>query len=786
STSEGLLWRLDEVKSAYFFGTARLPAPLTWPYISKTVKAAFSDSTDVYVEFDFTTPESVALLKSCPDATTSTISTEIQNNKDKRQVSQENQPEQTQLLDNFFSLEARRSHKTVGSLETYEMYCKFTKFQTEKIATAIKTTETSLTNEQFSGTIEKLAHEYNCENFDSLQQSNSEKRKQDTSSVQKSDDMMLEHNTAIAETVNNILKRSSSKEKFFFAVDAAHLVGENSIISLLRKNYGYSISQLKFNKMDILPNELFVMIFEYLTHFDILHTFLGINERIDYLLAQYTTDIDLRQCTIAQFEHYCHHVIPIIGSYVKSLKLSNKYSCGQIELGESKNLLSNLPYLESLSLYNVEYDDTLLYYVNYVKLKELTIENVTCENWTMKNDRYLNVFSKHSELDKCHLLGGLSLKCDIKPCCIKELRIDLHTYNDFLILLDNLPLIHRLHVEILYRQDSNAYYKYHQLADKLPYLVSFTFHVRTSNNLYGKFESIIKNLPKLEYLSFILIEYDHDHLLDGYHLQNMLMKLNYLTELKFNIIWDTIYLSKTVTIEQLSQTFQTDFWKQWKVGCYFEQRKKSFILFTLPFLYEHFSVSQESFQFDKFNAFNNVRDLRIYSENITIEILRKLLTESFPNVNSLCLCNDCSLNVNNYSIVINQIHELTLLSSNSNYRILLSMPNIKQLKFDYQMSMKNIIERKSILELYIINCETTQLENIIKHFPNVKILFLSFTKLKHIETASQVIFKILLILKHLFCLNLDNVQGTETHLKQIMCHRRCQFQVKRRSLKIWM
>jgi len=95
--------------------------------------------------------------------------------------------------------------------------------------------------------------------------------------------------------------------------------------------------------LDDLPNELFLIIFSYLTKFELLESFLKLNIRFNILLSNYIHHLYFSSIlTKNQLDKYSQSYFPFINNYIYSLTFDN-YQIGNDFLEKTKFIqLENL------------------------------------------------------------------------------------------------------------------------------------------------------------------------------------------------------------------------------------------------------------------------------------------------------------------------------------------------------------------------------------------------------------------------------------------------------------
>ncbi len=87
-------------------------------------------------------------------------------------------------------------------------------------------------------------------------------------------------------------------------------------------------------QFELLPNEIIIECFQYLNVFDIFHSFGQLNSRFNKLIRNIPLYLNFENVQKRIFDRFCTEIFlnPQMKQHIYSLNLSNKDSCGQIEL----------------------------------------------------------------------------------------------------------------------------------------------------------------------------------------------------------------------------------------------------------------------------------------------------------------------------------------------------------------------------------------------------------------------------------------------------------------------
>ncbi|CAF2685402.1 unnamed protein product [Rotaria sp. Silwood2] len=113
-------------------------------------------------------------------------------------------------------------------------------------------------------------------------------------------------------------------------------------------------------KFELLPNEILIECFEYLSMFDIFHSFDQLNYRFYKLLRTIPIHLNFQNVRKTKLFQFCQQKLSNskIKQQIYSLHLSNKDACGQIKTFLLRFLLNKFSNLYSLTLTQIEINVT--------------------------------------------------------------------------------------------------------------------------------------------------------------------------------------------------------------------------------------------------------------------------------------------------------------------------------------------------------------------------------------------------------------------------------------------
>ncbi len=486
---------------------------------------------------------------------------------------------------------------------------------------------------------------------------------------------------------------------------------------------------MKSSMFDLFPNELFYDVFEYLTTYDILYAFKGINTRIDTLLGKYVKyDLDFKSWPKSKFDFNCQSIRP---EQVRTLILSSADdTCRQIH-----------KFFE------------LFYIRQFINLQSLTLIQIT-EQELNKIVTKLNHLSKLSHLS-IKLVDSLIPQITVPS--IKYLSISICSMSRLQQILLCTPILKYLNVQLIAdptpTSDSFPPTEIRQLKIEL---------VKKSNIAFNDIQVLFLCMPKLQKFTFIApkgIAFIHgerwEHLIRTY--------LPQLKEFHFKIHPHI----DNINIQQLLGRFQTQFWrkeKQWFIHCDLDQPPSigytntlwNVHLYTLPYSDEQFYLSLSTNTITNIckNEYSTIKNLylsidRYYDKKIIERYY-------FPNLSSLTIRNLHKLVSIDNLINLSQIEHLTIEQNNA-------------ISSEHFYSYILIHSRK----LYSLELSWHTLEEITNNFTDQQVCALLNKQIKNLNLLNMIpnndedIRKRIEILSQLFSTNLEKLCLSVTSMDYI-------------------
>ncbi|CAF2514907.1 unnamed protein product [Rotaria sp. Silwood2] len=302
-----------------------------------------------------------------------------------------------------------------------------------------------------------------------------------------------------------------------------------------------------------LPDEILLNICQYLSQYDIILAFFGLNNRLNCTVSQFI------QTLIISNENYFTHrenyqLLSIIGPYLHSLTIKHTHlSSAEISLASNiqeltfiHSQLDDLPPLRNLTDLNIIYGSTF-------KLIDVLFSN------------------NNNNLHSIFLVSTSPLKISIfsppKFSKIKQLAISLQSFDDFVHLLHICPELTCLSLMLQSWNSINIQNLDNQSSiDTSTTLRSFSLRTTYDLNIsLNEVKYILKHLTtKLEHIA-IEIYTEDIACLDGEQWENYLKEnLPSLTHFEFLILLrkDYPHGSKPLQIPDIVKTFQSAYWSK--------------------------------------------------------------------------------------------------------------------------------------------------------------------------------------------------------------------------------
>ncbi|CAF1446315.1 unnamed protein product [Adineta steineri] len=477
---------------------------------------------------------------------------------------------------------------------------------------------------------------------------------------------------------------------------------------------------------NLLPNEILLTFFDYLNGNDLLHTFYGLNARINALLynqyRRYYVDFSL--LSKRSFDLICQQHIPLIAHHILVLHLSDSESTpGQISLFFSyRPSLRQFTHLRLLSfthlrskeiLLNVAIELPHLVQLTHLKFKSCSIsdydetdfELLMNNIWSLPNLIHFYLYI-HKESGQLFIIPS-KISSSLKYLSINTEKLNWNLINQ---LFQCTPYLKYFHGNVDCLKDGGDY-----ITSSFSSLTNLKISIIASHP--STIISFLRNIPNLLHLN---IGIACPNFIDGYQWEDLIR--NYLPKLKtFHLSMTNLQFIRLMTeeeIDELMNSFRSSFWideHQWFVRCIGDKVSIDFETVSNAFYY---SSDKLPSVFKSTDSQDNMERLYTSMRSISDETLFDRPISSkicFPNIDSLSV--KCPINDQYWSMVSN-LHQVSSLSlrfttnfSQSELQTFLNrMPHLRSLtirqnaSLPLSMSLFNCTFPSSIHYLHLEYC----------------------------------------------------------------------------------
>jgi hypothetical protein len=376
-----------------------------------------------------------------------------------------------------------------------------------------------------------------------------------------------------------------------------------------------------------LPDEIILNVCQYLRGADVFYSLYNLNTRLNVSITGYCHYVNLMAVSYQQFEYSVSHVLPQIGSLVRSFVLNGNWqTIIDKELSSAlytSNLLSLFPQLQRLTIKWFT-SERLLTFINVLRdfpqlieldirfLKGSVIDLIQSKVLSANNNRLeiVNVDqdSIDFEISDCH-------KMIFYPN-IRELTMNIASSKLIPHLFALVPNVYRLHLNIDEWSDT---LDSEFTADDLPSLVNLIkFHLR-SVNLFWTFDGLshlLKAIPSLQKLALDIRTNDQRLLTEedfNMILPSSVIKVDYFIR---------FYYAKSQPEEEQQQpeSFSST---RFPIACLLDKERRRFLIHTIPCdLYSAIltaTISKQMLQGRHYTQ--QIKDLYIYDVTCVMDIL---------------------------------------------------------------------------------------------------------------------------------------------------------------------
>jgi len=377
-------------------------------------------------------------------------------------------------------------------------------------------------------------------------------------------------------------------------------------------------------KFELIPNEILIEIFEYLSIYDILNSFNQLNKHFNEILRRIPLHLKFANIQKCLFDKFCQLLLsnPEIKNQIYSLKLSNKETPGQIKTFLSLFSLDDFPYLHSLTLIHIH--DNILQNLTLILPQLHSFHLIDSNDIDLTNSLTSNLQVLSIPTLSSINSGSLSsiTNLTISGCSLDQLYSYVFKYAPMLIYLN----IHYFSEDYIWNINSSEDNNKSQ-AIHLKELNIFNFQYK-----FKDFQNLLKSTPNL--LNLKLCGRCDLDMIDGNQWQNLLISsLSYLNTFKF--IFHYTFKRNFDEIYQKLNQFQNDFWiKQHQWYTEYSISNSSIMIYTIPYMLNSYKLEFNSKRYSNqfINPFDNVTNLILYHN-----INRESYEYYFKNIKSLII-----------------------------------------------------------------------------------------------------------------------------------------------------
>ncbi|CAF1137981.1 unnamed protein product [Adineta steineri] len=442
--------------------------------------------------------------------------------------------------------------------------------------------------------------------------------------------------------------------------------------------------------LESLPNEILIEIFEYLNAFEIFYSFDQLNIRLYSLIRNIPLHLNFEYCRKTIFDQFCTllKLNPIIKERIYSLILSNKDTCGQIDLFLSFFSLEEFSHLRSLTLIQIEK-------TNVHKLKLMLPFILTLHSFHL-----IDVFDLKTEENE--ILSALPLS-NLQTLAIPSLQALLtHTNQPLIIthltifsctpeqlsyqLFKYMPLVKYFHTHNIYKSShpiTTNECSIHYYGTNLKQII-----IDNCECTYEEFEIFIKLIPNLKSLTLSAI--DNICMIDAHRWEKLIQSsLHSLNSFQFTFGLFCRGKVRHDIIDKFKE-FQNDFWcKQHKWYIEYILDSNSAVIYTIPYISNTYRLTRctakDSIKLiNNSSVFDNVTNLTMCCEAIADNCYYY-----FSNIRSLKL----------ESTFINLMHDDDNILKAKHIESLMKIVNLYNLTY-LDISSCSIIETYSLLQIF--------------------------------------------------------------------------------------
>ncbi|CAF1151940.1 unnamed protein product [Adineta steineri] len=460
-----------------------------------------------------------------------------------------------------------------------------------------------------------------------------------------------------------------------------------------------TVNLSKISIFTTLPNELIIIIFNYLKPIDILYSFSNLNSRFTYLIHKYKQNINLCNLLPNDKQHF-QEIHKLINKDIISLKIDQF-------IFDNNNLLQEFPVLKHLIISNIDSKFakkfiTLNSQFKYLETLELQTNRTDLwlnpwangYDYKIPDDFHFPVFHKDSLIKeylihvRCSSLTKDIISKFSPTFNLVKMEIYLTDDNDLFLLFNYIPNIK------IFKCQLDAHLREGKSNVKLLYLEEFTLINTKFESYLLTINSFLKDCQSLKFLSLNLcLNWEN---LDRNILYEIILK--YLINLQsFQFCFKTNQLNDIISNFQTDSRFKD---KNRMVGSY----ENSYI-FSLPYPYSHFQpilteISLNTTISISSDLFHNIRsiDIEINRNNNNLVSLLKFVQTYFKKVINLRIIirddvwppNTLNLTIDTNNLCLSNIKRFAFMGNCYDLKQLLSIfPNLNELDINHYNVWEN-------------------------------------------------------------------------------------------------
>ena len=370
--------------------------------------------------------------------------------------------------------------------------------------------------------------------------------------------------------------------------------------------------------LETLPDEIILEICRFLSSTDVLYSLFDLNSRLNRTIFIYRQHVVLRRTSFIHFEYLCLHILPKIGSTIRSLSINANWTDLLAKRflfyfgHRMKEIFPNIEHLTLVAFSGNELNDYMESISDLSYLVKLTIHdryNVTEEYKQILFDKILSAnknrlkdifFNRHSESLSINEINSITYTNLIK------LSIHLEKIDDLCYLLKLIPHIRQLFI-VVNKQLEDKIIQFDELI--MNTLIEFHMESFRRSWIFDEISSLLKQMPFLRTLSLDLFSQDSS-LFDG---QKFLSILPMNTLQRFNYAVDYTSEEEITFLDKIKSSWVST---PYSVCCLVEDSQTHMFLHTIPYGFSYLDISSSFVKYmtKKSDDYNyHIKELLLFS-----------------------------------------------------------------------------------------------------------------------------------------------------------------------------